>query len=271
MERYRFEASKDIVEDFLYCRLHGEYERAQWDLHALPWEKVRPDKVDPRIVEWVKSSAIFECTAYGGAMNFHREFADDLDFTQWVTMWAADELKHPFVLAKWLKAVGVSFPQTYMEENRDAYPAGKSRVRTLAVNIISEMKAAAWYRMISEATDEPVLKRIARNIAGDEARHAASFFLYARRYIEAAIDPVKEKRELLTILYTWLAASSQRLPFAEFFREGGTQNAKRVEELAKDFDPREVEARICGVFGSLAGVTIDGPESIKQAIRQVKA
>lgn len=201
----------------------------------------------------------------GGAIKFYKEFTDDPDLTQWVSMWAADELKHPLVLAKWLKAVGVSFPQTYMEQNRDTYPTGKSRVRAVAVNIISEMKAAAWYRMIAEMTDEPVLKRIAQNIAGDEARHAASFFLYASRYIEAALEPAKEKRELLTILYRWLAASNQRLPFAEFFRDGGTENARRVDELARDFAPREVEARICGLFGSMAGISIDGPDSTKSA------
>lgn len=271
MERYEFASSSDIIEDFLFYRLYPDYERAQWTINSLPWDKVQPEKVDDRIVEWVKSSAIFECTAHGGAMNFYQEFADDLDFTQWVSVWIAEEIKHPYVLAKWLKAVGVPFEQSYMEANRDAYPTGKSRVRTLAVNIISEMKAAAWYHMIAQVTEEPVLKRIMLNLSGDEARHAASFFMYAKRYIEHARDPVKEKKELLTILYTWLASSKQRLPFAEFFQDGATDNAKRVEQLEKEFDPHEVEDRICGLFGALAGVEISGPDAIKQAIRKVAA
>lgn len=271
MERYAFAFSDDIIEDFLFFHLHPDYERANWGISSLPWDKIQPEKAEKHIVEWVKASAIFECTAYGGALNFYREFSDDLDFTQWVSLWSADEIKHPFVLAKWLRAVGVPFDQTYMEANRDAYPIGKSRVRTLAVNIISEMKAAAWYRMIAERTQEPVLKRIMFKLSGDEARHAGSFFLYARKYIENATNPAREKRDLLTILYTWIATSQQRLPFAEFFQDGATENVKRVQELAEDFDPRDVENRICGLFGSLAGVPINGPADIKQAIRKITA
>ena len=49
---------------------------------------------------------------------------------------------------------------------------------------IVETGTSSYYAALDEATDEPVLKQICRNIAADELRHYKLFYSYLQRYLE---------------------------------------------------------------------------------------
>ena len=66
-----------------------------------------------------------------------------------------------------------------------------SSSRSAARAAESWWRAASWspaprsyYTALNEATDEPVLKQICRNIAADEFRHYKLFYTYLQRYLE---------------------------------------------------------------------------------------
>lgn len=266
MENHYFAPSLDVLHDFLYFQLEPVYEQSHWRADTIPWGAVAHERIDDQTVEWVRSSAIFECGAHAGALHLYREFTDDPDFTQWVGRWLFEQGRHPLLLTRWLHEVGVPFREAYFHANHARYPQARP-IHTLAVNLIAEMKAAAWYHTLAKLCDEPVLRGLLGHLSGDEARHAATLLLYARRYLAHANDPRRERRELLKCLHSWLLSSRQRLPFAEYLPRGATDNAARVAEMARVFDGEAVERRICAQFGALAGVEINGKDEIKRAIR----
>ena len=91
-----------------------------------------------------------------------------------------------------------------MLQGRETLPFMPSKMGTLATNIISEMVAATLYITLSkQAGIEPVFQKICQNIGGDEARHAASFYSYARKYLSRSENPTQDKLMALKVLYFW--------------------------------------------------------------------
>ena len=59
-----------------------------------------------------------------------------------------------------------------------------SRSAELVARCIVETGTSSYYTALNEATDEPVLKQICRNIAADELRHYKLFYTFLQRYLE---------------------------------------------------------------------------------------
>ena len=289
MDHYYFPPSADVLHDYLFFRLEPEYEKCQWMIHRIPWRQVRHNLVDERTVAYIRASATLKCNARADILRLHQEFVEDGDLTRWLTRRFLEETRQALALAHWLREVGVPL----REPREAALPLpvqvripemglplrtpeagvplrGRSpgrAIHTLAAEIIAKMTSAAWHRALTEPCEEPVLGNLLRLIVGDEARHAATLFLYTRRYLEHANDRNGERRELLKSLHAWLLDSSRRLPFAEFLPTGGSDGAAHTAEMARAFDGEEVERRIIYQFGALADVEIGDRNGVGEAIR----
>jgi rubrerythrin len=134
----------------------------------------------------------------------------------------------------------------------------KSLVGTLAINIISEMTAANAYMHMARAKREPLIANMSQRIAGDEARHGASFFAYARRAIEVSDTPERDRLEVLKVMHFWLSASKN-------VSHPVNQAMQKVQALlpavgAPTFGPPQ-EA-IAKVVGLLTGLPINTPSDL---------
>jgi hypothetical protein len=193
----------------IFDNLYLEAERARWKLGDLPWNRLERDKVTPELVQLVRDIAESEATTFSATQRFLQDFADDVELTNWISVWFYEETKHPHVLLTWLDAVGAGRGDADMRRARVTAPFMKSRMGTLVTNIISEIVASTRYMSFSSQSPEPVLAEIAAKLAADEARHAASFYTFANRRIATARDADAERRDALKVLYLWINESER--------------------------------------------------------------
>jgi hypothetical protein len=103
-----------------------------------------------------------------------------------------------------------------------------------------------------------VLRTIARHLAGDEARHAASFYVYAQRYLERSAQPAADRRDALKVLYLWYSGSAMGHPVHEFYGRNEQRAAvgQTMEQLG--FNLMAPRDRIFRLIGTLLGLPLDG-------------
>jgi rubrerythrin len=164
-----------------------------WTLEQIPWNRFDPTRVDPEIVKLVKAAAMVEFNGGDYATYLNRVFADDPEFQVVATQWAQEEVQHGQALARWAKLADPSFD---FESAFKRFTAGYSidvdveqsirgsRCGELVARCIVETGTSSYYAALNEATDEPVLKQICRNIAADELRHYKLFYTYLQRYLD---------------------------------------------------------------------------------------
>lgn len=201
----------NVHDDGLYYRLFDEAEAVRWKMADCGWSELRPADASPAWRTIARETLVSELTTFSATERFFADFADDVDFTQWLTVWLYEETKHPSAALRWLDALGDKFDSRFMLQGRQTIPLMPSKMGTLATNVISEMAAAAIYMALSaQPTCEPVLRRIYRNCGGDEARHAAGFYAYAKKRLARADDPRAEQVAALKLLLFWISPELNR-------------------------------------------------------------
>jgi hypothetical protein len=261
-------ARNDDLSTFLCGRLAEHAERVRWRSAEIPWAAIERDKVTPRLLRLTREMAFSEQTTFTATSQFVREFASDLDFSQWISVWFFEETRHPQTLMRWLGEFGETFASDFVREGRVATPFMKSRTGTLVSNIISEMFASAGYMTISRQSREPVLSLIARNIAADEARHASSFFAYARQSIDHSDNPDAERLAAAQVLYFWMNDNNR---VSHPVNQAAARCAVRADlaETADDgvTDTSAVRVRVIGMIENLIGCKIEGSEHLRGIMR----
>lgn len=174
-----------------------------WSLDDMDWKGFRPDKVDPGIIPLVKAAAMVERNGTDYAVYLGRVFHDDPDFRQATDNWAIEEVQHGEALGRWATLADPSwdFEQAFaryrtgyrLPLDADASVRG-SRTGELIARCMVETGTSSYYTALAEATDEPVLQQICRQIAADEYRHFKLFYDHMRRYL------VREQIGILTRL-----------------------------------------------------------------------
>jgi hypothetical protein len=247
----------------LFPRLAEKAERVRWKMAHVPWRLLEPEKADAELLGMVKDIAFAELTTYSASQRFLKDFWDDPDFTQWVSVWFYEETRHPQILLKWLRRLGVDVDDRFLLKGRGTAPFMKSRMGTLVTNVISEMVASSNYFNLHLHSPEPVLSAIALDISHDEARHASSFYAYAKRMLDRSTQPDTDRRDALKVLYMWFQENDRvKHPVNEFHgrRQGGPEAGLLLGKIQKDY--AEVKRRACRRIGNLVGLTIGKPEDI---------
>ena len=262
-------ANPDLLDTALYYSLFREAEGVRWKMSDIPFDSIETDKAPPSLVAVMKELAAAELTTWTATNQFFEAFSDDIDFTQWMTVWLYEETKHPQALMRWLKAFGETFDTKFFVEGRKTYPFMNSKMGTLTINILSEIETATFYLTVSQNVKEPVLKLIAQNLAADEARHASSFYLYAKKRLHESTNPQVERFEALKVLYFWLISNQNvKHPFAMF--------ANKVAAIYDDLEPimsfksETMYTRMRTMVGNLISLDLDNKEAVRRNFLQLQ-
>lgn len=256
----------------LFPRLFAEAERVRWRMVDVPWGSIERGWVTPSFLRFVREVALSELTTFSATRRFLSDMGDDPDFTSWVAIWFYEETKHPEALFQWLAAFGIQPDTRAVLRGRVTAPFMRSKVGTLVMNVLSELFASAGYQDLAAYTKEPVLARIFRSLAGDEARHGASFYAYSEREIARSKAPDLERLQALKVLYYWVQAADHVEHPVNQFHEKVSADPELLGVLravGTDYGP--VLARACRLIGTLVGVPLSCPEDVLPALRERSA
>ena len=257
----RMTATTDLIGDALYTPLFDQAEASRWRMADIRWADIDRSAVTSELCELVRAIAFSEATTFSATRRFMTDLADDVDLTQWIAVWFYEESKHPSALLRWLHHLGIGVDAQFVLKGRATAPFMRSRMGTFVTNIISEMVASAGYMQLHEHSPEPVLALIGRNLAGDEARHCASFYAYARRHLERSRDPDSDRRDALKVLYMWFRENELiSHPVNEFFNRH-----------ALPFDPSSLRDRASRLIGTLIGMDLTGASDLGTHLRSLGA
>ncbi|MDP9127055.1 MAG: acyl-ACP desaturase [Pseudomonadota bacterium] len=167
--------------------------REHWKIADLPWDSLDLAKVDGEILKIIKAASLVEYNAHDYAHYLCNVFPDDPAFQQAMKEWALEEVQHGEALGAWAEKVDPSFDfqaavARYSAGFQISLDASKSIRGSHSGELISrcivETGTSSYYTALADATEEPVLKLICRNIAADELRHYKLFYDYLKQYLE---------------------------------------------------------------------------------------
>ena len=164
-----------------------------WSLDTVSWDKFDPSKVTPELLALAKAAALVEYNGGDYGDYLQGVFADDPKFREETIRWSREEVQHGAALARWAEMADPSFDFAaafkkftgHCKIPTDAKISVRgSKAGELIARCIVETGTSSYYTALSEATNEPVLKEICRNIAADELRHYKLFYIHLRRYLD---------------------------------------------------------------------------------------
>ena len=258
----------------LYDQFARESEHVRWRLADVAWNRLAPERAPAALRALVREMAFSEHATYSATQRFMQTFAEDVQFTQWLSIWFYEETRHPHVLTAWLQRIGTppADENDFVIRGRISTPFMKSKMGTLVTNVVSEVTAASAYWTMARFGGEPVLAEIAGFISADEARHAASFFRFARRRLEGAEDTARERLDALKVLHFWLNEMQQVThPVNQMLERLQADDAGSEALSALRFDFGAVKRRITGMIGLLIDCPLRAPEDVLQTLKQMTA
>jgi rubrerythrin len=200
-----------------------------WTLDDIPWDRFDPARIDPEMLRLVKAAAMVEFNGGDYAIYLCNVFHDDPEFQTAARRWADEEVRHGEALARWAGLADPSFDfAAGFKRFTDGFKlplqatasVRGSRTGELIARCIVETGTSSYYSALSEASQEPVLKAICRNIAADEFRHYKLFYDHMRRY-EARERPGLLTRARVILARLWETRGDDELPFAYYCANPG--------------------------------------------------
>jgi len=238
--------------DATYNRIFDWFETTKWDWREVDLSQIRRELLTELEIDVLQESAIIEFGTLPGAHNFLREWADEYSFSSWALSWGAEEARHSLVQSRYLHEIGIEVRAKHAMYKREPYPMGENRAGTLMMNIISESRAAEYYKTLARLTQEPVLRKIWRLLGRDESRHARAFFVFCKELVDVAEENAVAAVQMA---YVWLADRHQGVKHpAGFFypHSSSTSGLRRIERYAPvmtDISDRKVLAMIRNLLG----------------------
>ncbi|WP_162913431.1 ferritin-like domain-containing protein [Rhodospirillaceae bacterium SYSU D60014] len=194
-----------------------------WTLEDIPWGRFDASRVDPEIVKVVKAASMVEANGGDYATYLCNVFHDDPQFQAAARDWAVEEVQHGAALARWAALADPDFDfdacfRRFTDGYKIVVDADRSirgsRSGELVARCIVETGTSSYYTALMEATDEPVLKEICRNIAADELRHYKLFYVHLKRYLD--LEKVGALRRLLVALTRITESEDDELAYAYY-------------------------------------------------------
>ncbi|WP_428391981.1 ferritin-like domain-containing protein [Lichenicoccus sp.] len=164
-----------------------------WRIDDMAWEQFDASRVDPEIVLLVKAASVVERNGTDYATYLKNVFTDDPDFRMAAQNWSVEEVQHGDALGRWAMLAEPSwdYPAAFARYRAaysipievDASVRG-SRTGELIARCMVETGTSSFYTALADATGEPVLKAICKQIAADEYRHFKLFYDHMQRYLK---------------------------------------------------------------------------------------
>ena len=155
-----------------------------WKLDDIKWDQFNADAVDLRLLELVKAASLVEANSGDYVTYLNRVFNNDARVKAAFEQWGVEEIQHGQALGRWAEMADPSFSfERALSDFRQNYSlpldadesVRGSRTGELVSRCVIESGTSSFYTAMKEATDEPVLKAIAANIAADEFAHYRLF------------------------------------------------------------------------------------------------
>lgn len=262
----------DIFGSSIYYRLFLEAETVRWRMGDIPWSSIDTRSVPRAWIALAREIAYTELTPFNATAQYLQDYASEIDFTQWATVWLYEEMKHPQAMIRWLHEFGETVDSRFVMEGRkvEIIP---SLMATLVTNVYAEVLAWSMYMLISKRSPEPVLAQVTSLLAGDEARHASGFYSYAKKLLAKSDNPDRERLTALKVMYFW-AETNHRVehPVNLFLR----RMADRPEVLdvipLADFQAcaKKMYARVYPLLGNLLGLRINNVDDVYQHLKALR-
>src|SRR5436190_6530373 len=166
---------------------------ANWTLETIDWDRFDASKVDPEILRNIKAAAMVERNGGDYGIYLSRVFADDPVFVRDVQRWVDEEIQHGMALGRWAQIADPSwdfdaaftrFRAGYQLPLDATQSVRGSQAGEMMARCIVETGTSSYYSALKDAAEEPVLKQICANIAGDEFRHYKLFYDHLHRCLE---------------------------------------------------------------------------------------
>ena len=163
-----------------------------WRIEQVAWDRFDPSKLDPEVVPLVKAAAMVERNGDDYALYLKSVFRDDPDFQQAAENWAVEEIQHGDALGKWamladpawdFQAAFARYRESFKIDTKADASIRGSRTGELIARCMVETGTSSYYTALGEATQEPVLQEVCRQIAADEYRHFKLFYDHMKRYL----------------------------------------------------------------------------------------
>jgi len=217
-------------------------------------DQILYDSLDRSRVEWdrqlfylLTSASFIEITSDLYTRNLIEFFGDDGETVDWLREgWEPEELQHGLALKRYVQAAWPAFDweQAYRSffaeysttcsvEALESCPALE-----LAARCVVETGTSSFYRMIGEASNEPVLTELTVHIAADEVRHYKHFYRYFRKYCE------QEQPGRLAIFRTLLGRTTEIQSEDAFI---AFKHIYLASNPCRDFDPAKYDTYRQGI------------------------
>jgi rubrerythrin len=166
---------------------------ATWSIDDISWEAIDRAAVrdDRHLFYMVASASFIEITSDLYTKNLIAFFRADAEIVGWLAeRWEKEEVQHGTALKKYVQSAWPDFDweAAYAHFRRD-YGAictvealAGSKALEMAARCVVETGTASFYRMLSDLSPEPVLRRLAAEISNDEVRHYKHFHRFFRHY-----------------------------------------------------------------------------------------
>jgi len=177
-----------------------------WTLDDIDWHAFDAGRVDRDLLLTVKAASLVEANAPDYVTYLKGVFADDPGLIAEIERWGREEEQHGAALARWAQMADPTFDfGKALADFRASYvlpidavaSVRGSRGGELLARCVVETGTSSFYSAIRDASEEPVLKQIAANLARDEFNHYKLFYDHFRRY-EADV-PSKLRRLRIAI------------------------------------------------------------------------
>ena len=157
----------------------------RWTPDDIAWSEFDPSKLAPELLALVKAACLTEANAAQYTQYLKNVFAGDDAFAETVSEWQLEEEQHGQILGRYAEMADPSFNfaasfkkfvEGYVIPVEVETSVRGSRVGELQARCIVETGTSSFYSAMADATEEPVLKAIAKRIAADEFRHYRTFY-----------------------------------------------------------------------------------------------
>ncbi|QNP74696.1 ferritin-like domain-containing protein [Streptomyces roseirectus] len=257
----------DYYLDMTFNRIFDWFETTRWDWTEVDLDGIEHGMLDERTVDFLTEAAVIEFGTLPGAHNFLREWQGEASFSSWALQWGAEESRHSLIQARYLDRIGVKLRSKHALYKREPYPQGDVRSATLMMNVISESRASALYKALAAHVREPVIRKIWRLLARDEARHCRAFSVFMRELCDG--DPA-HRTAALRMAYIWLAdrRGGVKHPAGLFYPHStSTAGIRRIETIQHD-SVDAADAKVMSIVRLLADDdSLETPRDIKAKLR----
>jgi hypothetical protein len=231
---------------------------ASWSVEDIPYDALERDLVrdNEQLFYVVTSASFIEITSDLYTRNLIDFYRADDELATWLQNgWEPEEVQHGRALRRYVETAWPEFD--WQAAYRDFFAEysqvcsvallAPTRALEMAARCVVETGTSTFYRMLAKISPEPVLRRIASEIANDEVRHYKNFYHHFQRYRDREqpsrlavlrtlwrrLDEVDAEDAFIAFKHAWCA----RNPGATFHRAEYETFRRGMRGLGKECYP----------------------------------